>query len=62
MASRDLTVELSQGHGVRRVALDFMEGDEAAGFELLRQVIPALHELDRLMRRADPPGVERNGD
>ena len=50
MDTPELTVRTRRG--VDRVTVHFDRGTEDAAFELLRQALPGLQELDRCVRRA----------
>ncbi len=56
MASEDgmepATLTVKTRTGIDRVVVDFDQGHEAAAFDLLRDALPALRELDRLVRRS----------
>ena len=48
------TLTVKTRTGVDRVVVDFDEGRETEAFNLLRDALPALQDLDRRVRRSQP--------
>lgn len=55
------TLTIHTGRGLRRVFVNYDQGDEKAGFALLRRTLSALRQLDRALRRSGdrPSGAPR---